>query len=34
MTVGVLWGFRDLAELTSSGATVTVERACEVKDFI
>lgn len=34
MTVGVLWGFRDLAELTSAGATVTVERACEVKDFI
>ena len=33
-TVGVLWGFRDLAELTSAGATVTVERACEVKDFI
>ena len=34
MTVGVLWGFRDLSELISTGASVTVERASEIKDFI
>jgi phosphoglycolate phosphatase len=33
-SIGVLWGFRDLSELVSMGADVTVERASDIKDFI
>ncbi len=30
LTVGVLWGFRDEAELRCSGADITVEKPCEI----
>lgn len=34
ITFGVLWGFRDKAELEANGADITVARAEEIKAFI
>ena len=34
LSLGVLWGFRDRAELADAGADIIVEKACDILDAI